>query len=106
MKIEEVCRKDSFVVLDIDLETGRKHQIRASLAHFGFPIVGDRKYGSNFPLENKIKLFAYRISFVNLPGLLSYLNGKYFEIENLRDRVIAQVGSASENLLPKKFLKY
>jgi 23S rRNA pseudouridine1911/1915/1917 synthase len=33
-------------LLEIDLKTGRYHQIRAQLAHIGCPIVGDRKYGS------------------------------------------------------------
>ncbi len=33
-------------LLEIELETGRKHQIRVQLAKYGFPIVGDRKYGS------------------------------------------------------------
>ena len=34
-------------ILEIELETGRKHQIRCQLAAMGFPILGDRKYGSN-----------------------------------------------------------
>lgn len=34
-------------LLEIELHTGRKHQIRCQLAHAGFPICGDRKYGSN-----------------------------------------------------------
>lgn len=33
-------------VLEIQLHTGRKHQIRCQLAHAGFPVCGDRKYGS------------------------------------------------------------
>jgi 23S rRNA pseudouridine1911/1915/1917 synthase len=38
-------------LLEIELTTGRKHQIRCQLAHAGFPIVGDQKYGSevDFP---------------------------------------------------------
>lgn len=37
---------NSFTLLDIDLETGRYHQIRAQLAAMGYPIIGDHKYGS------------------------------------------------------------
>jgi 23S rRNA pseudouridine1911/1915/1917 synthase len=37
----------SCALLEIDLETGRKHQIRAQLAAVGHPVVGDRKYGDD-----------------------------------------------------------
>ena len=45
-------------LLQIELLTGRKHQIRAQLAHAGFPIVGDRKYGSPVPFHDGIMLHA------------------------------------------------
>jgi 23S rRNA pseudouridine1911/1915/1917 synthase len=44
--------------LDIDLVTGRKHQIRVQLAHRGYPIVGDRKYGSGRKFVRGIALHA------------------------------------------------
>ncbi len=40
-------------VLDVEIETGRKHQIRKHFSEVGFPVVGDRLYGSG---ENKVDL--------------------------------------------------
>jgi 23S rRNA pseudouridine1911/1915/1917 synthase len=45
-------------LLEIELETGRKHQIRVQLAHHGCPIQGDRKYGSRRPFASGIALHA------------------------------------------------
>lgn len=39
------------VLLEIELETGRYHQIRAQLAAIGLPIIGDTKYGSRIPAD-------------------------------------------------------
>lgn len=47
-----------FTALDIELVTGRKHQIRVQLAHRGYPIVGDRKYGSRRKFVRGIALHA------------------------------------------------
>jgi 23S rRNA pseudouridine1911/1915/1917 synthase len=47
--------------LEVELETGRKHQIRLQLSHHGHPIVGDRKYGSNVPFPAGIALHAHRL---------------------------------------------
>ncbi|MDP5091808.1 MAG: RNA pseudouridine synthase [Polaribacter sp.] len=55
---------DNYSLLEIDLETGRHHQIRSQLAAIGFPIKGDLKYG--FPRSNKdasIHLHARKIEF-------------------------------------------
>lgn len=47
--------------LEIDLETGRKHQIRVQLAAHGWPILGDRKYGCRQPFSQGIALHARRL---------------------------------------------
>jgi len=61
-----VKKLDRYSLLEIDLETGRHHQIRCQLANIGFPIKGDLKYG--FPRSNKnasIHLHARKISFLH-----------------------------------------
>ena len=52
-----------FELLKIELETGRKHQIRVQLSHAGSPIVGDRKYGSRDPFAQGIALHCYQLGF-------------------------------------------
>jgi 23S rRNA pseudouridine1911/1915/1917 synthase len=47
--------------IEVNLETGRKHQIRVQCAHHGHPIVGDRKYGSRGAFGDGIALHARRL---------------------------------------------
>ena len=49
-------------VLEIRLETGRKHQIRLQLASRGYPILGDRKYGSRSPFRPGIALHSRKLA--------------------------------------------
>jgi 23S rRNA pseudouridine1911/1915/1917 synthase len=59
-------RSSSFYLLEVNLKTGRHHQIRAQLAHMGCPIKGDLKYG--YPRSNNyggIALHAKRIEFIH-----------------------------------------
>ena len=73
-------------LLEVELLTGRTHQIRAHMAHLGHPLVGEGKYSSN---QNDRKLgykyqalYSYRLrfSFKTDAGELSYLDGKEFKI--------------------------
>ncbi|MCA9247177.1 MAG: RluA family pseudouridine synthase [Planctomycetales bacterium] len=50
-------------VLKVELETGRKHQIRVQLSAAGHPILGDRKYGSSHPFARGIALHAHQLEF-------------------------------------------
>jgi 23S rRNA-/tRNA-specific pseudouridylate synthase len=53
-------------LLEINLKTGRKHQIRAQLAHIGFTICGDTKYGATQAFKQRdIALHAYFLSFLH-----------------------------------------
>lgn len=57
---------DENTLLDIDLITGRFHQIRCQLSNIGHPIVGDEKYGGNAIMSrNAICLIAYKVSFIH-----------------------------------------
>ncbi len=61
-----VGHSERYYLLEIDLHTGRHHQIRCQLANIGCPIRGDLKYG--YPRSNKnggINLHAVRITFVH-----------------------------------------
>lgn len=61
-----IARSENYYLLEIDLMTGRHHQIRAQLAHIGCPIKGDLKYG--FDRSNKdggISLHARRVKFIH-----------------------------------------
>jgi 23S rRNA pseudouridine955/2504/2580 synthase len=79
-------------LLDIELLTGKTHQIRAHLAYIGHPIIGDGKYGTN-ELNKSIKnsiyqykyqaLIAYKLffAFESASGQMEYLKNTVVEIE-------------------------
>ena len=80
-------RSDGSCLLDVQIETGRTHQIRAHLSHIGLPIIGDGKYGLN-DINKKFssktqKLCSYMIkfNFKTDSDILNYLNGKVFSID-------------------------
>ncbi len=78
--------KKNISILDVELVTGRTHQIRAHLAFINHPIIGDGKYGTNeinkkFKVKHQL-LCSYKITFRfrGDSGILEYLSGKSFEI--------------------------
>lgn len=77
-------------LVEVDLLTGRTHQIRAHMSSIGHPLLGDSKYGYKRKGNNDIykyqALYAYKITFnfESDGGIVEYLNGKSFEV-NLRD---------------------
>ena len=75
-------------LVEVDLLTGRTHQIRAHFAHIGHPLLGDGKYGDN-RLNKRLgfkwqALCSYKLMFrfTTGAGCLEYLNGREFTIEN------------------------
>ena len=73
-----------YTLLEVELITGKTHQIRSHLAYTGHPIIGDAKYGNqgenqrfreSYSLQNQL-LHAYRVVFPAEDGVLTPLNGK------------------------------
>jgi 23S rRNA pseudouridine1911/1915/1917 synthase len=61
LAFRQIAEDGRFALLEIELETGRKHQIRVQLAHHGQPIIGDRKYGNTMKFSEGIALHARRL---------------------------------------------
>lgn len=56
--------KDNLSLVEIDLKTGRSHQIRVQFSSRGFPLYGDQKYNQNTP-KDQIALFAKKVEFTH-----------------------------------------
>ena len=81
-------KPDNTSLLDVQIETGKTHQIRAQLAHIGLPIIGDGKYGKN-EINKKFRKntqmlcsYSLKFNFKTDSGILNYLNSKCISLEN------------------------
>ena len=85
-KYKRISENGKFSFAEIDLITGKSHQIRAGFKYIGHSIIGDKKYGDlqinkfikdKYRLNNQF-LHAYKIVFKNNSGFFKYLNNKVF----------------------------
>ncbi len=85
-KYHPVKNFKDYTLLDVELLTGRTHQIRAHMSYIRHHVVGDIKYGDykvnnifkrEFGFENQF-LHAYKLKFLDIKGPLNYLKNKEF----------------------------
>ena len=80
--------RGGYSLVEVELKTGRTHQIRAHLAYMGWPLVGDGKYADNRK-ERALgfthqALYSYKLIFdFQEDCLLSYLNGQVFQVKDV-----------------------
>ena len=76
-----------YTLVEVELLTGRHHQIRAQMAAAGHPLLGDGKYGKlgKDPARTYQALYSYKLTFqfTTDAGCLSYLNGKTFTVDRV-----------------------
>ncbi|MBQ9924151.1 MAG: RNA pseudouridine synthase, partial [Clostridia bacterium] len=62
LSFRTLARDGGSSLLDVDLETGRPHQIRVQLSHAGLPIRGDQRYNPRAKVGEQIRLWAYALT--------------------------------------------
>ena len=66
LKYRIIEKLDKYLKIEVDLETGRHHQIRCSFSEIGFPILGDLKYGSKRSIKDGgIYLHSREVNFIH-----------------------------------------
>lgn len=86
-KYEVIATAGENSLIEVELLTGRTHQIRAHMAHIGHPLIGDGKYGINGADRRRgykyQALYSYKLTFKfkGEPTALDYLSGKTFSID-------------------------
>lgn len=62
-KYKLITKKGKYSLLDLEIKTGIKNQIRVQLSYYNLPILGDKKYGNN--KANRMYLHAYKLVIIN-----------------------------------------
>ncbi len=103
-KYKPIKSNKEYTLLEVELITGRPHQIRAHFASIGHPIVGDVKYGDkqinrifkeSFRLNHQF-LYAYKLKFKEAETGLEYLKGETFS---------SKLPDSFENIIQQLFNK-
>jgi 23S rRNA pseudouridine1911/1915/1917 synthase len=75
----------NYSLLEVVIETGRKHQIRVHMAGLGCPIIGDKLYGSSSSPAKRLGLHAHRLAFEHP------VSGKRIELESPLPASLARI---------------
>jgi len=103
-KYKVLSEKREESLIEVELVTGRTHQIRAHMAHIGHPLLGDGKYGVN--KDDRAKgykfqaLYSYRLifDFGEDEGYLGYLSGKQVNLESGDVWFVSEFSGADEKI--------
>lgn len=79
-------KEKDITLVEVELVTGRTHQIRAHMSSIGNPLLGDGKYGIN-EKDRRVgykhqALYSYKLTFLECEDTLAYLNGRTFTVNS------------------------